>query len=370
MRSHIARYSLITIAICSVIGLFSSTAASAQNYDVITYVTGTIISVHPQNNSPGNAVTIKLTTGPHAGEIVPAETTGLYTSDITHPIFKPGDTAVVAMSEFGAGQPPLYSAIDEYRLPNAALLLVIVFIAAIIVAGWRGFGSLIGLGISLLVIGGFIIPQILKGHSPLTITLIGSGVIAALCIYLAHGFSRRTTLALASTYLTLILATLASITAVMMLHVRGVSSEDVAYLHQQLPALNIQGVLLAGMIISVLGVLDDVTVAQAAAVDELQKANPKLHWTELYHRALGIGREHIASLINTLVLAFVGASFTFFMYVVATLNLPLWLVLNSEIVMDEVVRSLVGSLALIAAIPIATLLAAYYLTHPLRRRKS
>jgi len=141
-------------------------------------------------------------------------------------------------------------------------------------------------------------------------------------------------------------------------------------LHQQLPALDIQGVLLAGITIGVLGVLDDISIGQAAAVDELRKANKKLSWQELYWRGIRVGREHIASLINTLVLAYAGGSFVFIAYVVAVLNLPLWLTLNSELVMEEIVRSLVGSLALILAVPIATLASAYLLTHRFPSRLS
>jgi uncharacterized membrane protein len=185
-------------------------------------------------------------------------------------------------------------------------------------------------------------------------------------IFVAHGFSCRTGLALLATYATLLIAAILSAVAIGVVRLNGIATEDAAYLHQQMPFLNIQGVLLAGIMIGVLGVLDDITVGQAAAVDEIRRANSKLSWRELYERGIHVGREHISSLINTLVLAYAGSSFVFVVYVAAVLNLPIWLTLNSELVMEEVVRSLVGSFALILAVPIATFLSAYFLSRPPR----
>ena len=240
---------------------------------------------------------------------------------------------------------------------------MLVILLAIIFAGWRGLGSLAGLLLSLVVIGTFVIPQILGGRNPYLVTAIGILVISLFGIFIAHGFNKRTAVALLSTYITLLLAIGLSALVVHGLHLSGVAGEDLFYLSQKAPTLNIQGVLLCGMILSVVGILDDITVGQATAVEELHRANADLNTRQLYQSGAKIGREHIASLVNTLVLAYVGTSFLFIVYVSATSQYPLLVNLNSEIVMEEIARSLVGSIVLIVAVPISTLLAARLLRH-------
>lgn len=327
------------------------------------YEAKVIVEVAPTSSNPQEMLGILLLDGPERGTRVTVPSTGLNSSsDITLPTYKIGDVVVVS-STIVDGNSPQYSVVDHFRLYGVAILISLVAVLAIIFAGWRGLGSLGGLLVSLTVIGGFIIPNILQGHNPYAVTLAGCSAIAALGIFIAHGFSRRTFLALVSTYLTLIIAAALSIFAVWATNLNGIATEDASYLQQQLPFLNIQGVLLAGIMIGVLGVLDDITVGQAAAVEELRRANSSLTWRELYGRGIRVGREHISSLINTLVLAYAGSSFVFIIYVAGVLNLPLWLSLNSELVVEEIVRSLVGSMALILAVPIATMLSAYFLTH-------
>jgi uncharacterized membrane protein len=272
-----------------------------------------------------------------------------------------GDSVIVSKPQI-PGQNATYSLIDHYRLPQAALWLSVAVVLGIIFAGWRGLGSIIGLFISLGVLGGFVVPQILHGSNPYSVMIAASFMIATLGIYAAHGISKRTTIALVGIYLTLILVLGLSTLALQLAHLNGISSEDISYLHQQLPNLNIRGLLFGGIILGVVGVLDDIAVGQAATVDELRRANPKLTWRELYRRALRIGREHIASLINTLVLAYAGSAMIYIFYVSAAQNLPLWLVLNSELMMEEIIRSLIGSIALILAVPLTTLLAALLLS--------
>jgi uncharacterized membrane protein len=350
------------VALISLCLLALAPAASADSSGQ-TYVQGKIVSVPVDSQSaPSGAMTVLLTSGEHKGLVVAASATGLNSySDITLPQYHVGDSVIIALSQNASG-PPIYSVIDQYRLPMAAVLLGVMVLLAILMAGWRGIGSVVGLIVSIAIIGGFIIPQILNGNNPYAITVVGSFMIATCTIFFAHGPNKRTLLALISTCITLIVATGLSTAAVSFTHLNGIASEDISYLHQLQPALNIQGLLFGGIIIAVLGVLDDITVGQSAVVDELRKANAKLQWKQLYVRSMSVGREHIASLINTLVLAYLGTSMVFVFYIAAAQNLPLWLTLNSELVMEEIVRSLVGSIALILAVPIATLIASIFLT--------
>jgi uncharacterized membrane protein len=140
----------------------------------------------------------------------------------------------------------------------------------------------------------------------------------------------------------------------------GNGTEDAFFLQANSLKINLQGVFLSGIIIGVLGVLDDVTTGQSAAVEELHFANPTLGFSELYRRGLSVGREHIASLVNTLVLAYTGVSFPFLLLYGSRQLQPLWVTLNGNFIAEEIVRTLVGSSVLVIAVPLTTLLAAYY----------
>ncbi len=345
------RYALICV-----LSLFCFIPAQSLAATDNSYYQARVLSV-------GNGtLTIQMLGGPDRGQDESATTTTLYSYlDVAPPPYHAGDTVVAYRSAI-AGSPVMYSVVDKYRLPSLWLWLLLATVLAVIFAGWRGLGALVGLGISAAIVVGFVIPQVLAGHNTLLVAIAGCVMIAASTIYLAHGFSRSTTLALASTYITLGISIALSTIAVHVAGLTGLGSEDIAYLHQQLPALDIQGALLAGILIGMLGVLDDVTVGQAATVKQLMLANSKLGWQQLYWRALKVGREHISSLINTLILAYLGSSFLFVLFIVATSNQPLWVIINSELVMEEVIRSLVGGTALILAVPISTILSAYFLT--------
>ncbi len=173
--------------------------------------------------------------------------------------------------------------------------------------------------------------------------------------------NKRSGIALGSTLITLVGAVIFSVVAVMLAKLSGSGTEEAIYLQiGSLPSLNLQGLLLGGMIIGTLGVLDDVTTAQVAAVEEIGIADVSLTRKELYKRGLRVGREHIASLVNTLALAYAGASFPLFLLFALEGGPPLWVVLNAEYVMEEVVRAIVGGASLVIAVPISTFAAAWY----------
>jgi uncharacterized membrane protein len=250
---------------------------------------------------------------------------------------------------------------DVYRLTAIFLILGLFIALVVLAAGWRGIASVAGLGVSILVLALFVVPQIIAGRNPLVISLIGSFVIGTLSIYLAHGFSRRTSVAVVSTLTTIVLAIGLAVAFVSFVQLTG-SGSDEAFFLQSAPVehINLRGLLLGGIIIGALGVLDDITTGQAAAVDEIWKANPKLSRRELFARAFSVGREHIIALVNTLALAYVGASLPALL-LFTVYQRPWWVVANTETIAEEVIRTLVGSVALMAAVPITTLLAAYFL---------
>lgn len=247
---------------------------------------------------------------------------------------------------------------EKYRLPSVIWIFLGFFLLAILFGGWKGFTSVLGLGVSLLVIVTFIIPQIVAGRSPVLVSIIGGVVILLSSLYLAHGVNKRTTVALVGTMITLFLAAGLSMLVVSFAKLFGMGSEESYTLLQgQLQNINLRGLYLGGIIIGALGVLDDITTAQSATVNEIHRANPSLSTSELYKRGNSVGREHIASLINTLALAYVGASLPTLLIFTQT-NFPLWVVFNSEFLVEEIMRTLVGSITLILAVPITTWLAA------------
>ena len=274
---------------------------------------------------------------------------------------KPGDGVVVAAADEEGGT--AYYVVDRYRMPALGLAVGLFFALAVLLSRGRGITAILGLGITALVLARFIVPAIVGGGNPLVVSLVGALVIAFASIYLAHGFSLRTSIAVGSTLVTLIIAWVLAIVFVGLANLFGLGSEEAFYLQlAPVEQLNLRGLLLGGIILGALGVLDDITTAQAAAVDELRKANPALSVQELYRRGLSVGTEHITSLVNTLFLAYAGASLPLFILFTIYNETPVWVALNSEFVAEEIVRTLVGSVALILAVPITTVAAAIILS--------
>jgi len=246
----------------------------------------------------------------------------------------------------------------DYQRKVPLLMLGLLFAVAVVgLARWRGAAALLGLAVSLLVIVRFVLPAILAGSSPLAVSLVGASVIAILIIYLAHGVNIRTTAAVLGTLCALAVTALLAVVFVAATRLTGLSSEEGTYLRGVLGTkVNLQGLLLGGIVIGALGVLNDVTVTQAAAVWEIYQANPTMAPRDLYRSAMRIGRDHIASTVDTLVLAYAGAALPLFV-VFTIAGRRLIELLSGEIVAEELVKTLVGSLGLVASVPITTALA-------------
>lgn len=301
---------------------------------------------------PYQITRVRILDGAEKGKELRLEHAGVYN------VVDEGDK-VVLTKVTTAGESEYFIA-DEYRLPSIAFILACFFALAIALGRRHGFMSILGLGFSILVLAKYVVPKIIAGADPLAVTLTGAVAIIFVSISLAHGFNRRTAVAVGSTTLTLGIAAVLAVVFVNAAKLLGLGSEDAAYLQLgPLETISLKGLLLGGIIIGTLGVLDDVTTAQTAAVDEIGKADPSLGFGELYRRGLSVGREHIASLVNTLVLAYAGASLPLFLLFTLNKTRPLWVILNGESVAEEVIRTLVGSTSLMLAVPVSTALAAY-----------
>ncbi|MEA2452309.1 MAG: hypothetical protein QOG04_1019 [Actinomycetota bacterium] len=344
---------------------------------VADVTTGACPDVPGQENFVCAHVTVTLEEGPDSGDSIEFD----YSAGPRTRLIEQGDSVIVGKADVpeqavpaGQPEPPPYFFLDFDRRMPLIWLGIVFSIVVIALSRWRGLAALAGLAVSLLVLTKFVLPAILSGSDPLAVAIVGGAVIMFLALYLAHGFNAATTTAVLGTLAALFLTGLLAWFFVNISFFTGAGSEEAAFLQISQQQVNLQGLLLASIIIGTLGVLDDVTVTQASAVWELHKANPEYGGRNLYRAAIRIGRDHIASTVNTLVLAYAGAALPL-LILFSVSDRALGQVLNTEMVAEEIVRTLVGSIGLIASVPITTGLAVLVVNSggksppPTKRRK-
>ena len=250
-----------------------------------------------------------------------------------------------------------YFITDFVRNDSLILLAIIFVILLIVVVKWRGLFSLFGMIFTFVVIFAFVLPRLLAGGNPVLIAVGASLVIIPVSFYLAHGFNKKTTIAVISSIFSLIITAVLASLFTKIGHLTGLSSEEAGMLLINQGNLNMKGILLAGIVIGTLGVLDDITISQAAIVDELATTAKLTKAKDLYSRSMIIGKDHITSMVNTLVLAYAGASLPLLLIFTNNPH-PFSEIMNYEMIAEEIIRTLVGSIGLILAVPITTLIAA------------
>ncbi|MFY4721714.1 YibE/F family protein [Streptomyces sp. LaBMicrA B280] len=264
---------------------------------------------------------------------------------------------VIAAYEPTAPKDLQYSVADVNRKFPMGLLAGIFALAVVVVGRLRGVMALVALAVSFLVLNQFILPAILQGSNPLLVAVIGASAIMLIALYMCHGLSARTSVAVLGTLISLSLIGLLGSVFIGWAALTGNTDDSTGLIHGLYPKIDMSGLLLAGVIIGSLGVLDDVTVTQTSAVWELHEANPTMGPRGLYRAAIRIGRDHIASVVNTLVLAYAGAALPLLL-LFSIAQSSVGAVANSELVAEEIVRTLVGSIGLVASVPVTTALAA------------
>jgi uncharacterized membrane protein len=270
-------------------------------------------------------------------------------------LFRPGDRVYLERVSGPTGD-RLY--ISDFVRGTPLVWITVVFITLVVIVGRRkGVQSLLGTLFSLAVIFGFVLPQILAGQDPVRVSVAGSIVLLAVSTYMVYGINAKAHAAVVGMMFSLSVTGLLSWLFVNWTRLSGLAAEESAFLVMQMGStVDLRGLVLGGIIIGSLGVLDDVCVGQASAVFELANANPDLRWRQLFQRSLNIGRDHIAAMVNTLMLAYVGASMPL-MLVFIIYQEPLWRRVNREPIAEEIVRTMVGSVGLILAVPITSLAA-------------
>ncbi|MFC5801236.1 YibE/F family protein [Streptomyces formicae] len=307
-------------------------------------------AVNSQQGTCGKA-TVEVTSGKDTGRTF----TEIVQPDSTRQLHE-GQGVVVAYAP-DAPRDLQYSVADVDRQFPMTLLAGIFAIVVVAVGRMRGVMALIALVISFAVLTLFILPAILQGSNPLVVAVVGASAIMLIALYMCHGLSARTSVAVIGTLISLLLIGLLGSLFIGWAALSGNTDDNTGLIHGLYPGIDMSGLLLAGVIIGSLGVLDDVTVTQTSAVWELHQADSTLGPRGLYRAAIRIGRDHIASVVNTLILAYAGASLPLLL-LFSIAESGVGTVANSELVAEEIVRTLVGSIGLVASVPVTTALAA------------
>jgi len=312
-------------------------------------------------------LTVRLETGPDAG----TDQNVTLAEDELIPDVDVGDEIRVQNS-LGAGIDPglrlrlpegglgedVYVFVEFERKAPLALLAIAFALLVVLFGRRRGALSLVGLAVSLVLIVKFVVPAILDGKPPLLVALVGAMAVMFATIPLTHGGGVKTVAAMLGAAAALALTAVLAVLFVSVAHITGLSSEEITLLRSASSGeLSPEGLILAGIVIGALGVLDDVTVSQASTVLALRRADPSQRFRQLYRGAIDVGRDHLGATVNTLVLAYAGAALPILL-IFSTQGTGFTSAINRENVAEEVVATLVGSIGLIAALPLTTLLAA------------
>ncbi|WP_394616911.1 YibE/F family protein [Lentzea sp. JNUCC 0626] len=299
------------------------------------------------------AITVKMTDGPSPGQSITIPSV----KGPGAPSFKLGDEVVLSYSGTQPQAAESYQIVDYQRGWSLAVLALLFAAAVLLLGRWQGLAALGALLLSFVVLVLFIMPSILAGKNPLMVAVVGAGLIMFVVLYLTHGVSARTSTAVLGTMVSLALIGVLGAAFSALASLTGLD-DDTANLVRLLGTdIDTRGLLLAGTLIGALGVLDDVTVTQTSAVWELRRANDKLTWRELFAAGSRIGRDHMSSVVNTLVMAYAGAALPLLL-AISLAGRSMGEILTAQQIAQEIVRTLVGSIGLVAAIPVTTALAA------------
>ena len=305
-------------------------------------------------SQPFQRLKLRITNGPLEGQEVSLEY-GLMTVTNQDRLFRAGDRVLVDHTRTIDGQDVF--AVTEPVRTGPLLWLSLFFVGAtVLLSGWQGLRSVVGMGVSLLVIVAFIVPQILQGRNPIVVAILGSVVMMGISLYLVYGWKSKTHVAVIGLLTSLILTGLLAAWFVAWARLSGFGAEEAAFLQAAGVQLDTRGLLLAGIIIGTLGALDDIAIGQSSAIFELSVANPRLGWKALFRHGMTIGRDHIAAMVNTLLLAYVGAALPLVL-LFTVYSESLGITINRAIIAEEIVRTLVGSLGLLAGVPVTSLIA-------------
>jgi uncharacterized membrane protein len=352
-------YGLLIIGLILLLPDFAP--APAGERDVVTAVRGEIVSIEqaPAGNEglpPVPKAKVRILDGPDAGQVVDAFLSGPGGSQIESD-YRPGEVIVLTTTQGPDASTPYVAVSDRWRIPKLELLALIFAAAVVVVGGWRGVRALVALGLTIAVILKILLPLLIAGVPPVPLAVLAASAITIVTITLTEGWGRSSLAAILGTTGALALTGLLAAAATAAMGFTYTAGSDLAfYTTSSGQGLDLRGFLLAAMILGAVGVLDDISVTQASLVEELA-ARGNLTGRSLISSGMGIGRSHIGATVNTLFLAYVGAGLPLLVIVLVSRQ-PSALVYNDEEIATEIVRTLVGSLGIVAAVPLTTIIAA------------
>jgi uncharacterized membrane protein len=324
---------------------------------------GRITAMTPATDQDPPIAGVDILDGPRAGQSVQAHVEGP-SGQLQLPDYAPGDEVIVAIDTDPDGVLS-YAVLDRWRLPLLRNLVGALAIVTILVAGWRGIRALVSLALTLVLALKVLIPALLAGANPVVLAISLGTVITIGTLVLTQGLNRQTLAAVLGTVIGL-LATgvLAVIVTEAARFTVAQGSEHIVFLEQLTQGrIDLSGLLLAAVIFGGLGVLNDVAISQAATVDELREVDPSMGRAELYRRTMNVGTAHLAATVNTLVFAYLGAALP--LLVVLAIQVESFsLTVNEEIIAVEVVRTIVGSIGVLLAVPATTAIAVWLAGRP------
>lgn len=349
------------ILILVIIFLLSSSLVNAQEpvllQDEVHVVKAKVVEILSEETRllPGTdvqstfqTIKVEILEGNKKGEIVTV-TDDYLTLDV-------GDLFLLRDTVRAEDKVQLYSISDSYRLPAITFFAILFVALVVLIGGMQGVRGLISLGGSLFLILYILIPGILNGYSPILMSMFVSSLIIILGSYVTHGFNKTTSSAVIGMIFTVMITGALAYWSVDITKLTGFESDEAVYLNLSTQGnIDIVGILLSGIMIGLLGVLYDVAIGQAISVEELHKIAPHISRRKIYLRALRMGREHIGALVNTLAIAYVGASLPLLLLFSLSETTTIS-VINREIFATEIMRTLIGSIGLVLAVPITTLL--------------
>jgi uncharacterized membrane protein len=338
--------------------------AQKQTGQTQSYYEATITGISQKET--GSIATVQITSGELRGEM--AEVAILPDPRSANSTYQKGDRVIILRTEDEQGNEQLTYIVDFVRTPTLLTLIALFVVFVLFVGRLHGFLSLLGMVYSFLIIGQFVVPNIIAGNNAIFVAIVGGILISPVTFYISHGIKWKTTVAIMGTVVSLLITGLLAALFVTRAKLTGASSDEALFVQSMISNdINLRDLLLGGIIIGSLGILDDITVSQAAIVEKLLKTAKQTSFWAIYHHAMDIGKDHIASLVNTLILVYAGASLPLFLLFYNS-GLSYSSALSSEIVATEVVRTLVGSIGLVAAVPITTALACTVLKREIEKK--
>lgn len=309
----------------------------------------------PGTDVPGNYQTVKvqILDGAEKGKVVTVE------NDYIN--LKKGEVFYLVHTVSVLDSIDTYNVSEPYRLPAVFFFISLFVLCVVFFGGKQGVRGLISLVASFFFIALFLLPGIAHGYSPIGVSIGVSSLIIILGSYITHGFNKTTTSAVIGMIATIMFTGFLAYFSIQLTRLTGFTNEEAVYLNiDTRGSINFQGLLLGGILIGLLGVLYDAAIGQAVSVDELHRVAPHLPRSVIYKRAIRIGREHIGALVNTLAIAYVGVSLPLLL-LYSTSSEGFMVTLNREIFSTEIIRTMIGSIGLVLAVPITTVIATYLL---------